>query len=164
MTDVAPPSTEARSKPTILVTYDGSEVSEAAFGPAASLAGKMNARVVLFRVLRAPPEIWSHPDAAYRAGELQSLAETAQREIEAIAGGLQARFAIEASGCARLLEHEWNVPAEIIAAAGEVDAELICMATNGEGGIRQLLLGSTCQEVIKASDRPVVLVRGAIKD
>jgi nucleotide-binding universal stress UspA family protein len=124
----------------------------------------MGASIVLFRVFRAPPEIWSHPDAEYRAQALKNLTEDNQREIDAIASSLEARFNLHVSGVARLLEDQWNVPAEIIAAAGEVDAELICMATHGEGGIRQLLLGSTSQEVLATSDRPVVLVRSVERD
>jgi hypothetical protein len=52
-------------------------------------------------------------------------------------------------------EEQWNVPAEIVATAGEVDAVLISMTTHGEGSIRELLLGSTCNEVTSVSDHAV---------
>lgn len=148
-----------QGKPVLLVTYDGSEVSRTVFGPAAHLAKLMNASIVLVQVLRAPPEIWSYPEAEHRDRELARLKSEAQSNIEALAAGLSAGEGVEAHGQARMLGERWNVSAEILAAADEADAEMICMATHGEGGIRRLFLGSTSQEVISESKRPVTLVR-----
>lgn len=148
-----------QGKPVVLVTYDGSEVSKTVFGPAARLAKLMNAGIVVIQVLRAPPGVWSHPDAAHRESELARLKDEAQSEVEALAAGLSSSEGVEARGQARMLGERWNVSAEILAAADEVDAEMICMATHGEGGIRRLFLGSTSQEVISESKRPVTLVR-----
>jgi nucleotide-binding universal stress UspA family protein len=145
-------------KPSILVSYDGSDVSKTAFKAAARLAKLMQASIVLVRVLRAPPAVWSHPDATHRETEMRRLQAEAQIEVDAAAAELAALGA-EASGQARLLGQHWNVPDEILGVADEIDAVLICMATHGEGGIRRLFLGSTTQEVISKSTRPVTLVR-----
>jgi nucleotide-binding universal stress UspA family protein len=146
------------AKPSILVTFDGSEVSKSAFGPAARLAKLMQASVVLLRVLRAPPAVWSHPDAAHRDAEMKRLQDDAQRDVDAAAMEMST-FGVEASGRARLLGERWNVTDEILAIADEIDAAMICMATHGEGGIRRLFVGSTSGEVIAKSTRPVTLVR-----
>lgn len=42
-------------------------------------------------------------------------------------------------------------------AAEEGDATLVMMATRGEGGVRELLLGSTAESVARRSRRPVLL-------
>ena len=146
------------AKPSILVTFDGSEVSKTVFEPAARLAKQMQASIVLVRVLRAPPEIWSHPDAAHRETEMKRIEAEAQAEVDIAVADLQSQ-GVEASGQARMLGEHWNVPDEILAAADEIDAVMICMATHGESGIRRLFVGSTAQEVISKSTRPVTLVR-----
>jgi nucleotide-binding universal stress UspA family protein len=145
--------------PTILVTYDGSDVSKAVFAPAARLANLMQASVILIRVLRAPPEIWAHPDAAHRERELAAFKANAEAEVDADAAEFAGSHGLEVEGQARILGERWNVAAEILAAADEARAELICMATHGESGIRRLFIGSTTQEVIAQSLRPVVLIR-----
>ncbi|MGE0057691.1 MAG: universal stress protein [Dehalococcoidia bacterium] len=148
-----------QGKPVVLVTYDGSEVSKTVFAPAARLAKLMNAGIVLVQVLRAPPEVWSHPEAAHRDAELARLKAAAQAELDALAADLSSREGVEAAAQTRMLGERWNVSAEILTVADEVDAETICMATHGEGGIRRLFLGSTSQEVISESRRPVTLIR-----
>jgi nucleotide-binding universal stress UspA family protein len=142
----------------ILVSYDGSDVARAAFGPAARLAQLLNASIVLVRVHHAPAEIWSHPEADHRERELARLKAEWQRDIEAVGADL-AKGGVNVIAEARLLGQRWNIPGEILAAADEHDVALICMATHGESGIRRLFVGSTTQEVIANSKRPVTLIR-----
>lgn len=146
-------------RPTLLVSYDGSDTSRAAFGPAARLARLMNASIVLVRVHRAPPEVWAHPEAAVRERELARLKDQWQRDIEAAAMQFAGQHGVEVRGEARLLGQRWNIPGEILACADEVNAEMICMATHGESGIRRLFVGSVAQEVIAESRRPVTVIR-----
>ena len=40
----------------------------------------------------------------------------------------------------------------------EHDALLLCLATRGESGLRNLVIGSTAMTVLSRSTRPVVLV------
>lgn len=143
----------------ILVTYDGSEVSKAAFAPAARLAKRMQATIALVRVYHAPAEVWVHPDAGYREKELARLIAEWQQEIEAAAAAYSQEHGVPVQGKARLLGKRWNVSGEVLAAADELDAEMICMATHGEGAIRHFFAGSTAQEVLAESKRPVTLIR-----
>lgn len=39
------------------------------------------------------------------------------------------------------------------------DADLIVMGTSGRHGLRRLLLGSVAESLLRAADRPVLLVR-----
>jgi len=145
--------------PTILVSYDGSEASRAAFAPAARIAALMNASIVLVRVHHAPPEVWAHPEKEHRERELTRLKTQWQQDIEAAGAALAKEHGIEVKAEARLLGERWNIPGELLHAADEHDAVMICMATHGETGIRRLFVGSVTQEVISESKRPVTLIR-----
>jgi nucleotide-binding universal stress UspA family protein len=48
---------------------------------------------------------------------------------------------------------------EIVAAAGEIDADLIAMTTHGRSGLRRLLFGSVAEEVLRQAEIPVFLMR-----
>ena len=144
---------------TILASYDGSEASKAVFEPAGRLAKLMQASVLLVRVHRAPPDVWAHPEAAHRERELARLETEAQQEIDAVAAEFSSSAGVPVKGKACLLGERWNIAGEILAAADEVDAVMICMATHGESGIRRLFVGSVTQDVIAESKRPVTLIR-----
>ena len=47
----------------------------------------------------------------------------------------------------------------IVAAANEVDADLIVMSTHARGGALRSVLGSVADEVVRKSHRPVLLLR-----
>lgn len=145
----------------ILVTYDGSKASKEIFAPAARLARRMQASLVLLRVYHAPKEIWVHPDAGYREAELTRLNAEWQAEIDAAAKELR-RLDVPVEALARMLGKRWNIAGEILAVADEYKVEMICMATHGESGVRHFFAGSTALEVLTSSDRPVTFVR--IKD
>jgi nucleotide-binding universal stress UspA family protein len=49
--------------------------------------------------------------------------------------------------------------AEIVRSSEEMDADLIVMATHGQGGLRRLCLGSVAMQVIQRATVPVLLVR-----
>jgi nucleotide-binding universal stress UspA family protein len=49
--------------------------------------------------------------------------------------------------------------AEIVAAASELGADLIVMATHGRGGLERAFLGSVAQDVLATSPVPVMLLR-----
>ncbi len=52
-----------------------------------------------------------------------------------------------------------DVAAVLMRTAAEADAELIVMGTSGRHGLRRLLLGSVAESLLRAADRPVLLVR-----
>ncbi|RQP27740.1 universal stress protein [Burkholderia ubonensis] len=54
-----------------------------------------------------------------------------------------------------------DVSCVLARAAAECDADLIVMGTHGRHGIRRALLGSVAESLLRATDRPVLLVRDA---
>ncbi|WP_179404985.1 universal stress protein [Burkholderia guangdongensis] len=52
-----------------------------------------------------------------------------------------------------------NVAAVLMRTAAEADADLIVMGASGRHGLKRLLLGSVAESLLRAADRPVLLVR-----
>lgn len=143
----------------LLVTYDGSEASEAVFEPAARIARRMQGGVVLLRVHQAPRELWVHPDAAHREAELARLKAEWQAELAVVAARYSSEADIPVEAVTRMLGQRWSVTGEILAVAEDFDVDMICMATHGESSIRHFFVGSTALEVLSQSKRPVTLIR-----
>jgi nucleotide-binding universal stress UspA family protein len=55
-----------------------------------------------------------------------------------------------------------DVAALVCAAAGQVDADAICLGTHGRGGLARALLGSVAERVLADTERLVLLVRPAV--
>jgi nucleotide-binding universal stress UspA family protein len=54
-----------------------------------------------------------------------------------------------------------DVATVLMRTAAELDADLIVLGTSGRHGLRRLLLGSVAESLLRAADRPVLLVRHA---
>jgi nucleotide-binding universal stress UspA family protein len=52
-----------------------------------------------------------------------------------------------------------HAASEIVAIAGQIDADLIVLTTHGHSGITRFLLGSTAEQVVRHAKCPVVSVR-----
>lgn len=52
-----------------------------------------------------------------------------------------------------------DIATVLMRTAAETDADLIVMGTSGRHGLRRLLLGSVAESLLRAADRPVLLVR-----
>lgn len=115
----------------------------------------MTAEVILLRVHHPPLDLAVHPDERFREASLKSIEDAWQKELSDIG---------EEMGCpvrplVRRLGQRWNVVDEILAAASELEVDLICMASHGESALRHFVLGSTALDVLSRSTFPVVLVR-----
>jgi nucleotide-binding universal stress UspA family protein len=54
-----------------------------------------------------------------------------------------------------------DVAALVCAAAGQVDADAICLGTHGRAGLARALMGSVAMRVLEGTERLVLLVRPA---
>ncbi len=117
---------------TIIVPLDESTLSEAALPVADELAGALTARIT---VLTAG---WGST-------------------TEALAEYLTARAATLTAPHDTVVVPD-TFPATAIADAARGGDDLVVMATHGRSGIGKALLGSVAEDVLKRSERPVVLV------
>ncbi len=136
----------------ILVPLDGSRLSEASLLPAAVLAMRLGAHVMLLHVIEqdAPTEVHkehhiTNPDEA----------EAYLREVAARA--FPPELHVET--------HVHTAPVSDVArsivehAAAEFEPDLIVTCTHGRGGMRDMLFGSIAQQVVAQGTTPLLLIR-----
>lgn len=145
-----------RSPHQILVATDFSTNAETAIERAALLAKKSGARLLLLHV--------TTPDRlADLAGLLHEAVSRASEDAQAITSGkmaeivcrLQARHGISA------IPHALGgaVVATITETAVSEKADLIVVGARGENPVRDFLLGSNAERVLRKSGRPTLVVR-----
>lgn len=140
----------------ILVSTDGSAISEHAIAQAVQLARRLGARLFALTVTEPYPysplaetlpiSPQEHLDRELRVANARLLAV----QQAAQAAGL------ECEGSAVEGEHPWQA---IVEHAQRIEAELIVMASHGRRGVSALLLGSETQKVLTHTKIPVLVVR-----
>jgi len=143
----------------ILVTTDGSELSDQAVAHALKLANVTCAELIALRVV--PPYPKTYFEGGVALGE-EEIARIEQQWHEEAMGDLHA---IQDQGQkldvkVRPVAIKSDLIAEaIIAAAQQYKADLIIMASHGRRGLKRLLLGSETQQVLTHSHTPVLVLR-----
>jgi nucleotide-binding universal stress UspA family protein len=129
----------------VLVPLDGSPEAATALPAAQALASSLGARISLVRVVRRPDvQFDMHADeirdaAGYLDGVARELASSNLRVSTHVRSGEVSEAFLQE-----------------ISARG---ADLVVMATRGQGGVRRAVLGSVASEVISLSPVPVMLMR-----
>ena len=154
------PEVAARTSPLrrILVPLDGSERSAAVLQTVTPIAAASGAEIVLLHVTPRVPD--PAPQWAM-AGPISVTGAPAHRYQE-IADRLE-----EADLTAWSVMAEGDAAEQILERSRELDVDLIAMATHGRTGLSRVLFGSVTQEVLRRSDRPLLLIRptkGAIHE
>ena len=133
----------------LLLTLDGSRTAEHALQAARGLAAATGAELHLVRVSNPLSEL---PYTAL--GPVPDLGELARELTDAAREYLEAT-AHEGEVCEVLAGRPLDAIIEYARGHG---CEVIAMGTHGRGGILRLALGSTADAVMRAADRPVLLV------
>lgn len=143
----------------ILVPTDGSQLSTDTVKRAIAFAKETRAKISFFF---AKPD---YPVAFYGEGALidpttpDKFADMAQQQANEILDANESLAKAEGVDCASVSAVS-DIPYEaIIAAAEQVGADLIFMASHGRRGISGLLLGSETQKVLTHSKIPVLVYR-----
>lgn len=138
----------------MLVPLDASELAAASFAYAKEIAARLALDVILLHVHGAEERAPASPleaDIKHKAELVKRQSEEVREKIGIKPGGK----AIQARG-----EVAIGSPAEqIIRCAAENNVDLILMATHGRSGVKRLVMGSVADEVLRASNVPVWLVR-----
>ena len=129
----------------VLVTTDGSNLSEQAVDTAVKLAKALGGSLVGVTVVVAPPPAggFECEDPAVRE-RLTKISDKARE------GGVE---------CEIVAEHAGTVWEGILECAHRLDVDYSVMASRGLGSFGSLLLGSETQKVLHQADRPVLVVR-----
>jgi nucleotide-binding universal stress UspA family protein len=134
----------------ILVPLDGSELAEAALPYATELAGRLVSNVTLLYVGESAKD----PQLNIRESYMDKMLGAARRGVE--------RYLEKPKTQAVQVKSEilFGNPAEMIVDYAEkTDAGLIVMSTHGRSGIGRWTLGSVADKVVRATKRPVELIR-----
>ncbi len=139
----------------ILVTLDGSEMSEQALPVAIEQAKILESELYLLRVINPLAK-------SYRTGLVTvSAIENAEEQLRVLANDYLENIAnkVRESGIPVKVFSLIGVPyKEIIRFSEQEQVDFIIMCTRGESGISRWLLGSITDHVIRGSRIPVVVV------
>ncbi len=145
----------------VLITLDGSSLSEEILSPALALAKAEGARVTLLRVVQPVPMVL--PDSGIIASYSPSIPDTAATQT--LVDEAKAQLTITAKGVsAQGFEVDAHVMVSSHVANAIIDfsvthgVDLVALSTHGRGASR-FVMGSVADKVIRASELPVLLQR-----
>jgi nucleotide-binding universal stress UspA family protein len=151
----------------VLVALDGSEHSERALETAIQIAKKFRAKMTLLHVysVTVPAIIAPEPTTLTPAGVPVVTSAEVAKMVEA-ARMVGNRVLIDGEQKAKSANvkvetvlREGNTVQEIVALAKEGEFDLIVMGARGISRIRELLMGSVSEGVIKNAHCPVLVVK-----
>jgi nucleotide-binding universal stress UspA family protein len=151
----------------VLVPLDGSEHSLRALETAIQIAKKFDAKITLIHVfsVTATPVIMPEPTTLTPSGvpimtpaEVTKIVETARGVGRDILTDGKQKVESESIEVQMVLE-EGNTVHEITKFAKEAKSDLIIMGVKGIGKLRELLVGSVSEGVIKQAPCPVLIVK-----
>jgi nucleotide-binding universal stress UspA family protein len=137
----------------ILCPVDFDDNAMAALAHARRLAIDMDATILLVHVLPILPLLSDHGIAG---GDVEGPEHEARRLLTDIASRQLSRIKVEIH---THISFAAEVPKSILAAARELAADLIVMATHGRGGIKHLFFGSVTEAVVRNALCPVLTLR-----
>lgn len=140
----------------LLVTLDGSGLSECILPYTRVLARKLQLSVDLLRVVeREVVEVAVNPKKNYSYADAEADLRTASNNY---LNGVAASFQdVPKVNCFTLV----GDPVEmILEKAGETDNTLLAMSTHGRSGMQRWYLGSVADKVLHAVQSPMLLVKG----
>jgi len=138
----------------IIVSIDYSDTTESVIAEAQKLARAMGAKIWLIHVPIVKPDLLGYETGEgfirkYVAGRLQNEHHMLQNFSEKLQNeGHEVEALLLPGDPAR----------KILEKANSIKPELIVLGSHGHGAMCHLLAGSVCDDVIKGSDCPVVVV------
>jgi len=142
----------------IIVTLDGSDLSERALQPAFELAGKFQAQITLLRVMVVDTLVMATAGSGPQYLQLSDLREANERaECEAYLQFIQNQW--QANGVPLATRVAVGAAPEVIVqTADQCGAELIVMSTHGRSGLNRFLYGSVAEAVLRGTQTPLLLI------
>ena len=137
----------------ILVPLDFSECSKKALRYAVALAREHDATITALYVIPPIYGVGEYGGVDYSALEEQARAYS-EKELSALI-----RTEVEGKISADMLVRSGPPAARITEAARDIPADIIVIATHGRTGLKQALMGSVAEQVVRTAPCPVLVVR-----
>jgi nucleotide-binding universal stress UspA family protein len=128
--------------PRVVVAVDGSQFSEAAAVAAAALARRLSLPLTLFGI--------THSDS-----DRERIVKGLDELVASLRRDLVVDVVVDAVGAVMTVG---PYVANSILDEADRDGALVCIASHGHSGLGATLMGSTTEEVIRRSSRPVLVV------
>lgn len=152
----------------ILYTTDLSSNARYAFGYAASLANRYDAKITILHVLES-----LSPSSNARLASIlgdERLREIADRNLKNVLDAVSERLdkfckevSDEMTECPFIVENivvQEGEPVETILGQSEKSGcDVIVMGTHGHGLLADMMMGSTARRVVRRSPKPVLVIR-----
>jgi nucleotide-binding universal stress UspA family protein len=142
---------------TILVPLDGSILAEQALAPAAELARRTAANVILVRAPNMEPA-YATAEGAYGLIYPEQSVGQASAEARDYLKSIQTRRSARGESV-RTVVAEGDAAGAIVDVASQAQADIIVMSSHGYTGLTRWLLGSVAEKVLRAAGCPVLVVR-----
>ena len=143
----SPPPTISR----LLVPLDGSALAATVLPAAKSLARRLGAAITLLHVLEKAAPTNVHGETHLGApGEAEEYLTRLVAELRA--EGITADYHVHPNA-------ERDVARSIVGHAAELTNDLIVISTHGSGGLRDVIVGSIAEQVVRKGMTPVLLLR-----
>lgn len=140
----------------ILAATDFSEAAQGAVEVAADLARRLRVPLDLVHAFGLPAVAASPYDVVLTGAILDEARASAERLL----GEAAARLSSSGVDVEQHLAHTPAAEA-LAAAAGELGADLVVMATHGHTGLKHALLGSVAERTLRIAPCSVLIVKGA---
>jgi len=152
----------------ILYSTDLSKNARYAFGYAAEIANKHNAKITILHILEEVSHSASVRLASLMGEErwqdlqdrnVQQVLDTIEERLDKFCQDTQK----ELVDCPFIVEDivvkQGEPGGEILKQADSTDCDLIVMGTHGQSALMNAMLGSTARWVVRRSERPVLVIR-----
>ncbi|MEO0060150.1 MAG: hypothetical protein RLZZ312_1797 [Bacteroidota bacterium] len=139
----------------ILVPTDFSEHAEYALKVAAKIAKSNNAELMILNLLDLPTHMNDAVSSGVNIPEVMLFLNKTNERLEDLA---EAEFLddIKVSTVAKI-EKAFE---GIVSYSKAHDVDLIVMGSHGQSGIQELFIGSNTEKIVRASDIPVLVIKG----
>jgi nucleotide-binding universal stress UspA family protein len=139
----------------ILVPCDFSEQSVNAFRLAADLADQTKGEIHLLHVIEVPVmhDSLLMPTLSFEATLLKELSDNAEHQFKKLIADFPTEIMVQSKNVFG------NTSLMILDYITENHIELVVMGTKGASGLRELLIGSNAERIVRRSSCPVITVR-----
>ncbi len=156
--DEAPP--EAKPIDTLVVPLDGSELAESALAYGEDMARQMSLNISLIRVVSTPAltypgtESYTYDPQVFTDLESAAISYLKQKQADLEQKGFKVEYVVKG-----------GYPADYIIDFAEAsEGSLIVMSTHGRSGIGRWIMGSVADRILRASNRPILLIRSRVEN
>ena len=154
----APTATFPVEAPHLLVPVDGSALAEAAVPAAVDFGDPLGARYTFMRVVRTADSLLPYDQTFWTPAE-QAVMDAQRVEAERYVDTLVARWRAKGHRVDGLVVLESDVARTILRAVEGERVDALVLSTHARGMVGRVFLGSIADKVVRAADRPVLVVR-----